>query len=186
MADPCTVCCNPANENYTLHTFDLYICIPDSGVCGAGGWYLVGDVQTGSFAPEQEILDHYNGKSGALDARVKVRGHWNITAECDEITAQNLSILLGAPMINVSGGCRIPLYGGGILQGYGVRLVHTFPNGTKTLTIRFWASNIVGDWTLDFSAEWASYTMTISSIECPDKPDYPYGYVEFNEACPPS
>lgn len=186
VGEACTVCNIPSNENYTLHTFELLVCVPDTGVDGPGSWVSVGNVVSGSFGPVQELLDHFRGVSGALDARVRLRRHWQITAQIDEITARNLSLLANADMINAGAGCRIPLEGAGTIQNYGVYLEHVFPNGTTIMGIRMWVAQLVGDWTLEFSDAWTQAPLEITSLECPTDAQYPYGYIELNYACPAS
>lgn len=189
-SDPGTACiaCIPtANPNLTLHTFDLRICIPDDPAGGPGTWYDVGDVQTGNVKPIEEILEHYNGQTGNMDAATATKRHWEIQAECDELTARMFSILAGSVMINEGGGCLIPLLGAGGIPMYAAELIHTFPDGIKQFIVHLWAVQIVQDWELPFTADaWLSWTMTLKSYACPTYPDRPYGYAFFNEPCPTS
>lgn len=179
--DACTPCAPSANDNYTVHTFELYVCYP------SGREYAVGNVMAGGFRGSHNLLDHFAGVSGRLDARVILQRTLEIYGTLDEITSRNLALIMNTDFVNVAGACRVPLESGTTLREYGARLEHTFPNGEKTLTIQFWSANIVGDFDLAFSDTWASVEVVIGALDCEElHPTEPFGYIEINETCPPS
>jgi len=178
-AGTCTPCTGTINENYTLHTFKLYI-------CKAGVEYDIGNISAGNFRGSPEIKDHFNGVNGRLDARFVLRRTLELVATFEEITYRNLGFLLNEDPTAVACGFRIPLTAGTELSNVGARMVHVFPNGTKTLTVEFWLANISAPFDLSFSDDLASAQLTIAALDCPDHPSEPYGYVELGTNCPTS
>jgi hypothetical protein len=170
-----------ANDAYTLHTGDLYICGPD------GTTTSVGNVQVLAFNFRPNVVEHRKGKTGGLDALLPLTEDFELVVTVDEMNPFNWATALGVDVIETQGGCIVPFKRTECNRVYGIQFVHTFPCGDRTLTIDIWRALIVAEVSVEFGETPASFQLTIRATECESShPDAPYGQMTFNVACPTS
>lgn len=183
MAAECQPCVEAANANYTLRTGTLTVCLESDGVVRD-----LGNVSELAFRFEPEFLEHFNGATGELDAKIPIRSRFYIDVTLEEITPANLAVLLGQTQTpNTPSGCIIPIRGpqGCASQTASIEFVHTFACGDKTLTIRLWRAVIGAASTMTFGGdEFVNIPLTFEALSCESiHPDSPLGELEFSENC---
>lgn len=181
MADP-ALCTEALDESLTLGTFRLFLTKP------GGSEHEVGNIETGSFEYTPNIFEHRRGLDNSLDAQIALGRDYIINFETDSITIANIADLLNEDTVNDVDGCQIPLTGSRCVINYGVRLLHFFPCGDKTLEIEFWRASILAPFTLTFERENpATLQGIIKSLNCESiHPTEPYGRITITETCPAS
>lgn len=181
MADP-SLCTEALDETLTLGTFRLFI------QAAGGTEQEVGNIETGSFEYTPNIFEHRRGLDNSLDAQIALGRDYIINFTTDSITTRNLAVLLNEQTVNSVEGCEIPLTGSRCVIQYGVRLLHFFPCGDKTLEIEFWRASILAPFTLNFERENpATLQGIIKSLNCESThPTEPYGRITITETCPAS
>lgn len=184
MTAPNPAACSEAtNPNYTIGTFVLRVREE-----GAASDFSVGNISGGNFDFNPNTVEHRRGVDNSLDALFKIGSDYTINFTGDEITAQNLGMLLNETIVDIGGGCEVPLTGDRCVKEYGVELTHDFPCQTKSLTIVFWRAVILGQFALNFDATApAAFTGAVRALDCTSAhPAKPYGRIFFSEACPVS
>lgn len=181
MADP-ALCTEALDESLTLGTFRLFI------QAEGGSEQEVGNIETGSFQYTPNIFEHRRGLDNSLDAQIALGRDYTINFTTDAITVRNLAVLLNEPTVNDVDGCQIPLRGSRCVEQYGVRLLHFYPCGEKTLEIEFWRAAILSEFTLNFERENpATIQGIIKALNCESAhPTEPYGRITITESCPDS
>ncbi len=181
MADP-LLCTESVDETLTLGTFRLFITRP------GGSEQEIGNIETGGFQYTPNIFEHRRGLDNSLDAQIALGRDYAINFTTDSISTYNLSVLLNEETVNGVDECIIPLTGSRCVINYGVRLLHFFPCGDKTLEIEFWRASILSEFEMNFERENpATIQGVIKSLNCESQhPTEPYGRITITEACPSS
>jgi len=179
----CQACTEAINQNYTLRTGRVTVCLESDNVERD-----LGDVQGLEFSNAPEFLEHFRGFDGALDAVIPLRREFTLNMTLHEITAANMALLVGGTLVNTPSGCRIPLTGftGDCAPSTGtMEFVHTFACGAKTLTIVFWrAIFAAAESTMTFGESFLELPVNVRALPCDSlHPTEPFGYIEFSEEC---
>jgi hypothetical protein len=181
MPDP-ALCTETANPNYTFGTGEIFL-------TPAGELeFSLGNVISVAFVFTPNLLEHRRGIDNSLDAIYAIGKDYTFNFTADEITSQNLGVLLNEDLVDFEGGCQVPFTGDRCTRNYGVRFVHEFPCEDKTVTIVFWRAVILAELTLEFTQTgFAQFGSSIRALNCSSAhPTQPYGYLEVSGACPAS
>jgi hypothetical protein len=177
------LCTEATNPNYTIGTFRLRVREE-----GAVSDFDVGNITTGNFEYTPNVVEHRRGIDNSLDALFRIGTDYTINFTGDEVTAENLAMLLNETMVNVAGGCQIPLTGSRCVKEFGVELTHDFPCQERSLVVTFWRAAILAAFTLNFEAGGnAAFTGAIRALDCSSvHPGAPYGTLFDTRPCPAS
>ncbi len=184
MAAECQPCTEVANDNYTLHTGRVTVCLQSDGIVRD-----LGNISELTFRFTPEFLEHFRGEDGQLDALIPLRRGFTIEGVLDELTPSNMSILLGEAQVpNTPSGCIIPLRGpsGDCASAIAsVEFVHTMSCLTKTVTFRLWRAAIGAEAEIVFGGDdFLNFPVSFRALDCSSvHPTSPFGEIEFSEAC---
>lgn len=184
MAAACQDCTEAINQNYTLRTGRVTVCLESDGVVRD-----LGDVQVVSFTTSPEFLEHFSGRTGALDAVIPLRKEYTINLTLNELTPANMALVVGGSMVvNTPSGCKIPLTGftGDCAPSTGAfQFVHDFACGDKSMTINLWRAVFAATETaLEFGDTFVELPVSVRALPCDSlHPTEPYGNIEFSEEC---
>lgn len=183
MTVECQSCTEAINQNYTLRTGRVTVCLESDSIIRD-----LGDVQGLEFSNAPEFLEHFRGSDGALDAVIPLRREFTLNMTLHELTAANMALVVGGTPVNTPSGCRIPLTGftGDCAPSTGaMEFLHTFACGAKTFAIVFYrAVFAAAETTLAFGESFLELPISVRALPCDsDHPSDPYGYLEFSEEC---
>lgn len=183
MTVECQSCAESLNQNYTLGTGELTVCLNSDGIIRN-----LGNVSEVGLSASPEFVEHFRGRDGALDAIIPLRKDFTLSATLDELTPINFALFLGGTLVSTVGGCKIPLTGFtgecSVSQA-AVQFVHTMRCSGRTITINIWRAFLgATEAEMTFGEEIVSLPINIRALPCDDlHPTEPYGNIEFEEEC---
>jgi len=184
MAVECQSCTEAINQNYTLRTGRVTVCLESDGIVRD-----LGDVQGLEFSHAPEFIEHFRGSDGALDAVIPLRREFTMNMTLHELTPANMALVVGgSQVVNTPSGCKIPLTGftGDCSPSVGaIEFLHTFACGAKTFAITLWRAVIAAsETTLTFGDSFVELPISVRALPCDSlHPTEPYGVIEFSEEC---
>lgn len=183
MTVECQPCTESVNQNYTLGTGELTVCLEADGIIRN-----LGNVSEVGFTATPEFVEHFRGSDGALDAIIPLRKDFTMNVTLDELTPINFALFLGGTLVNTAGGCKIPLTGFTgqcAVSQAAVQFVHTKRCSGETITINIWRAFLgAEESSLTFGEDIASLPISVRALPCDSlHPTEPYGNIEFTEEC---
>lgn len=183
MTVECQPCVEAVNQNYTLGTGEMTVCLESDGIIRN-----LGNVSELTLTSTPETLEHFRGSDGALDAIIPLRKDFTLSATLDELTPTNFALFLGGTLVNTVNGCKIPLTGFTgtcSVSTAAMQFIHTMRCSGRTVTINIWRAFFGSEETsITFGEEIANLPLAIRALSCASlHPDEPFGNVEFEESC---
>ncbi len=175
--DICTVCEALADNNYTLHTFDLIL--TRTGYSPVN----VGNVVAGNIAEDVQFEDSFDPLGLDESPRITaIRNAVTIELEFDEYTAENLALALDEEITYYNSvNCQINLTHVKQQTVYGATLIHTMPSGV-IIRLVFRRASITSPFEMPFSEDWSRSPMLLRSLYDKTSPGSPFGYLQI-EPC---